>query len=82
MIHRADKYLAQQHGRELDWAPGLMPAVPVFPDRTAMHWMTTIQRGSPQNLSMTLRRPIPRSLKMTPKRMRPTHPWVLIHLTD
>ena len=35
MIHRADKHLAQQHGRELDWAPGLMPAVPVFPDRTA-----------------------------------------------
>ena len=36
MIHRADKYLAQQHGRELDRAPGPMPALPMFPDRTAM----------------------------------------------
>ena len=36
MIPRADKYLAQQHGRELDWAPGPMLALPVFPDRTAM----------------------------------------------
>ena len=35
MICQADKYLAQQHGRELDWAPGLMPALPMFPDRTA-----------------------------------------------
>ena len=35
MIHRADKHLAQQHGREPDWAPGLMPALPMFPDRTA-----------------------------------------------
>ena len=36
MIHQADKYLAQQHRRELDRAPGPMPALPVFPDRTAM----------------------------------------------
>ena len=36
MIHRADKYLAQQHGRELPWAPGLVPILPVFPDRTAV----------------------------------------------
>ena len=36
MIHRADKYLAQQHGREPDWTPGLMPTLPMFPDRTAM----------------------------------------------
>ena len=35
MIRRVDKYLAQQHGRELDQAPGLMPALPMFPDRTA-----------------------------------------------
>ena len=36
MIHRADKYLAEQHGRELPWVPGLGPVLPVFPDRTAM----------------------------------------------
>ena len=36
MIRREDKYLAQQHGRELDRAPGPMPALPMFPDRTAM----------------------------------------------
>ena len=36
MIRRADKYLAQQHRRELPWALGLVPAPPVFPDRTAM----------------------------------------------
>ena len=36
MIRRADKYLAHQHGREPPWAPGLVPAPPVFPDRTAM----------------------------------------------
>ena len=36
MICRADKYLAQQHGWELPWAPGPGPALPVFPDRTAM----------------------------------------------
>ena len=35
MIHRVDKYLAQQHGREPPRAPGLGPALPVFPDRTA-----------------------------------------------
>ena len=36
MIHWADKYLAQQHGRELPRAPGPVPVPPVFPDRTAM----------------------------------------------
>ena len=36
MICRVDKYLAQQHGRKLDQAPGPMPALPMFPDRTAM----------------------------------------------
>ena len=36
MIHWVDKYLAQQHGRELPRAPGLEPILPVFPDRTAM----------------------------------------------
>ena len=35
MIHWADKYLAQQHGKELPWAPGPGPTLPVFPDRTA-----------------------------------------------
>ena len=35
MIHRADKYLAQQHGREPEWVPGPAPALPVFPDRAA-----------------------------------------------
>ena len=36
MIHRADKYLTQQHGRQPPWAPGLGSALPVFPDRTTM----------------------------------------------
>ena len=35
MIHRADKYLAQQHGREPEWVPGPAPALPIFLDRAA-----------------------------------------------
>ena len=35
MICRVDKYLAQQHRRELHWAPGPVPVLHVFPDRTA-----------------------------------------------
>ena len=30
-----DKYLAQQHGKELPWAMGPVPAPPIFPERTA-----------------------------------------------
>ena len=36
MIRRVDKYLAQQHGRESERVPGQVPALLVFPDRTAM----------------------------------------------
>ena len=36
MIRMVDKYLAQQHGKEPPWAPGLVPAPNVFPDRTTM----------------------------------------------
>ena len=36
MIRRADKYLAQQHGREPEWVPRTVPALPAFPDRAAM----------------------------------------------
>ena len=35
MVRRADKYLAQQHGKELPQAVGLVPALSVFPERTA-----------------------------------------------
>ena len=35
MIRRADKYVAQQHGREPEWVPGSAPALPIFPDRAA-----------------------------------------------
>ena len=35
MIRQADKYLAQQHGREVEWVPGPAPALPVFPNRAA-----------------------------------------------
>ena len=35
MIRRADKYLAQQHGREPERVPGPAPALPVFLDRVA-----------------------------------------------
>ena len=36
MIRRADKYFAQQHGKELPRVPGLVPVLPMFLDRTAM----------------------------------------------
>ena len=36
MIRWADKFLAQQHGREPEWTPGLVPALPVFQDQAAM----------------------------------------------
>ena len=36
MIRRADKYLAQQHGREPEQVPGLAPVLPIFPDRAAI----------------------------------------------
>ena len=36
MIHRADKYLAQQHRKELPRASCLVPAPPVLLDRTTM----------------------------------------------
>ena len=35
MICQADKYLAQQHGREPERVPGLAPALPIFPERAA-----------------------------------------------
>ena len=35
MICRADKYLAQRHGKELERIPGNVPIVPAFPDRAA-----------------------------------------------
>ena len=34
MIHRADKYLAQQHGRELEQTPGPALTLPVFSCQT------------------------------------------------
>ena len=36
IVRRADKYLAQQHGKEPSRASGPVPAPPVFPDRTTM----------------------------------------------
>ena len=36
MVRRADKYLAQQHGKEPSRASGPVSAPPVFPDQTAM----------------------------------------------
>ena len=70
MIHRADKYLAQQHGREppqaLAWdLPCLCSQIEL------LCRMTIIQHGSLWNLNMTLRRPTPKSPKVTPKRMMP-----------
>ena len=35
MIQRADKYLAQQHGKELPQTTSPVSAPPVLPDRTA-----------------------------------------------
>ena len=34
MVRRADKYLAQQHGKEPSRAVGPVPAPPIFPERT------------------------------------------------
>ena len=65
MIHRADKYLAQQHGREPPQASCLCSQTEL------LCWMTTIQHESLRNSSMTLRRLTPKSLKMTPKRTMP-----------
>ena len=36
MICQADKYLAQQHGREPEQVPGPAPALPILPERAAM----------------------------------------------
>ena len=35
MICRADKYLAQRHGKEPERIPGAVPILPAFPDRAA-----------------------------------------------
>ena len=35
MIRRADKYLAQRHGKEPERIPSTVPILPAFPDRTA-----------------------------------------------
>ena len=35
MIRRADKYLAQWHGKEPERIPGTAPILPAFPDRPA-----------------------------------------------
>ena len=35
MIHRADKYLAQRHGKEPERIPGTVPILPAFSDRAA-----------------------------------------------
>ena len=35
MVCRADKFLAQQHGRDLERIPSPAPGLPVFPDRVA-----------------------------------------------
>ena len=35
MIRRADKYLAQRHGKEPEWIPGTVPILPAFSDRAA-----------------------------------------------
>ena len=35
MIHRADKYLAQRHGKEPERIPGTVPVLPTFLDRAA-----------------------------------------------
>ena len=35
MIHRADKYLAQRHGKESERIPGTVPVLPAFLDRPA-----------------------------------------------
>ena len=35
MIRSADKYLAQRHGKELEWIPGTVPVLSAFSDRAA-----------------------------------------------
>ena len=35
MVHRADKYLAQRHGKEPERIPGNVPVLSAFSDRAA-----------------------------------------------
>ena len=70
MIRRADKYLAQQHGKE---RPGpRVRCLPLLCSQTGPPCQITIsQPGSLRSLSMTLKRWIPESLRMTQRKMTP-----------
>ena len=45
MICRADKYLAQRHGKELEWIPGMVPVLPAFPTELLPQMITTQPRA-------------------------------------
>ena len=76
MIRRADKYLAQQHGKEPERIPGTVPILPAFPDQAAT-WMTTTQPGNPPSRSTTPRKRIPRRIGMMWRRMMTMCLWAL-----
>ena len=63
MIRRADKYLAQQHGKEPERILGNVPILPAFSDRAATLVITT-QHGSPPSQNTTLRKRIPKRIGM------------------
>ena len=79
MIRWADKYLAQQHGREPPWETLPGPILPVFPDTTATLDDYHSAR-EPLEFEYDSEETNPKSLKMTLKRMMP--PWVLIQPTS
>ena len=63
MICRADKYLAQRHGKEPERIRGNVPVLPAFPDRAATPDVYT-QHGSPPSRNTTPRKRIPKRIGM------------------
>ena len=77
MICRADKYLAQQHGKELERIPGMVPVLPAFLDRAATPDDYHSAR-EPPNRSMTPMKWTLKSLGMMGRRMMTTSLWATI----
>ena len=64
MIRRADKYLAQRHGKEPERIPGAEPVLSCLPGSSLLPRMTTTQHRSPPSRNMTLRKRIPKKIGM------------------
>ena len=70
MIHRADKYLAQQHGRGCP-GPQVQCLLLLWCQIGPPHWMPISQPESLQSLNMTLKRWIQESLRKTRRKTMP-----------